>query len=99
MARSTDLIDAVADENMKVGAGAPAHYAASAMQGHAAHQNRLNIIAENSLANALLISGAAAAAAARTFTETDPKEAMSDAILGQQGAKVAQSTPPETAGP
>jgi hypothetical protein len=96
MAADQGLIDSVANENVKVGAGAPVHYAASLMQAHAGHMARLNIIAENGLQGFLAVHQAATAAAVRAFTEMDALEAMSNAVIGQQGAKVAQSTPPET---
>lgn len=106
MAIDQSIIDSVASENMKVGAGAPSHYAASAMQGHSALQNqvnahlaRLNMIAETALQNGIAISQAATASAVKSLTELDAVEAMSNAVIGQQGAKVAQSTPPETAVP
>lgn len=106
MAISQDLIDSVANENTKVGAGAPAHYAAAAMQAHSAlqaqqtlHLNRLNMIAETALQNGIAISQAATAASIKSLTELDAVEAMSNAVIGQQGAKIAQSTPPETAVP
>lgn len=97
------LVDSVANENTKVGAGAPSHYAASGMRSHAvqqeaqvAHLTRLNMIAETALQNGIAISQAATASAVRALTELDAVEAMSNAVVGQQGAKVAQTTPPET---
>ncbi len=106
MPRSEDLIASVADENVKVGAGAPSHYAAVAMkatadagQAMSAHFARLNMIAETALQNGITVSQAATASAVKSLTELDAVEAMSTAIVGQQGAKVAQSTPPETARP
>jgi len=100
------ILDSVANENTKVGAGAPAHYAAAAMEGHSAYQTavnahltRLNMIAETALANGISISQAATGSIIKSLTELDAVEAMSNAVIGQQGAKVAQSTPPETAVP
>ena len=99
MAADQGLVDSVANENSKIGAGAPSHYGASLMQAHAAHLSRLNIIAENALQNAIVVAQAATAAATRAFTELDTVEALGNTVLGQQAAKVAQSTPPETAKP
>lgn len=99
MAADQGLIDSVANENTKVVAGGPAGYFSTLGQAHTAHLSRLNIIAENALQNALVVAQGAAAAAVRAFTEMSAIEAMSNAIIGQQGAKVAQSTPPETAKP
>ena len=97
------LIDSVANENTKVGAGGPAHWAAAGMKAHAdyaaaqaAHLTRLNIIAETALSNALMISQAATGSIVKSLTELDAVEAMGNAVVGQQGAKVAQSTPPVT---
>lgn len=106
MPRSEDLIASVADENMKVGAGLPSHYAGVAMkatadaaQAQAAHLTRLNMIAETSLQNGIAIGQAATGSVVKALTELDAIEAMGNAVVGQQGAKVAQSTPPETARP
>ena len=106
MAADQGLIDSIANENVKVGAGAPSHYAAvglkataDAAQAQTAHLIRLNMIAETALANAITISQAATGSVVKSLTELDAVEAMSTAIVGQQGAKVAQSTPPETARP
>lgn len=96
MAADQGLIDSVANENTKVGAGAPAHYAAATMGAYAAHASRLNIIAENALQNALAVAQAATAAAIRGFTEMSVAEALSNAVVGQQGSKVAGNTPPVT---
>lgn len=100
------LIDSVANENTKVGAGAPAFYGAVGMKStadfqaaQAAHLTRLNMIAETALQNGIAVSQAAAAAAIKSLTELDAVEAMSNAVVGQQGAKVAQTTPPETGRP
>ena len=106
MAADQGLIDSIANENNKIGAGAPAHYAASAMQGHSALQNqvnahlsRLNMIAETALQNGIAISQAATASAVKSLTELDAVEAMSTAVIGQQGANIAQTTPRETGKP
>ena len=104
MAADQGLIDSVANENTKIGAGAPAFYGAAAMKSTAdaqvaqsGHFTRLQIIAEQALSNSIAISQAATAAAIKSLTELDAVEAMSNAVIGQQGAKIAQSTPPETA--
>lgn len=106
MAADQGLIDSVANENTKVGAGAPAWYATAGMKAttdiqtaQAAHFNRLQLIAEQALQNGISISQAATAAQIKGLTELDAVEAMSNAVVGQQGTKVAQSTPPETAKP
>lgn len=101
---NSNVVDSVVADNLKTIAGASAFYAAQTMQAHAAHANRLNIIAE-----------AIVARAAKGIVEEDPLEAVSAqkilsgndlgqtlAALGnvvaqlQQVMKGAQTTPPET---
>lgn len=96
---ASNLGATVMSDNLKVVAGGPSAYLSSLFQAHAAHLARLNMIAEDSLANGLMVSRAAASAAVKSLTELDAVEAMANAVVGQQGAKVAQSTPPETAKP
>lgn len=98
------LIDSVANENTKIGAGAPSHWSAAGMKATAdiqttqsAHIARLNMIAETALQNGIAVAQAATGMIIKSLTELDAVEAMSNAVVGQQGAKVAQSTPPETA--
>jgi hypothetical protein len=93
------IIDSVSNDNTKVIAGGPAGYFSTLAQAHTAHLSRLNMIAETALQNGISISQAATASAIKSLTELDAVEAMSNAVIGQQGAKVAQSTPPETAKP
>ncbi len=79
------IIDAVAGENFKTIAGIPAHTIAMAMQNAVSHQQAMNGI--------LL---AATGSVIRQLTEVGVEEAAAAAVLAQQGAKVAQSTPPVT---
>lgn len=102
---NSSVVDSVVADNLKTIAGASSFYAAQTMQAHAAHANRLNILAE-----------AIVSRAARSIVEDDPLEAVSAqkilsgndlgqtlSALGsvvaqlQQVMKGAQSTPPETA--
>jgi len=104
MSADQGLIDSVANENTKVGAGAPAFYQSIAMSNAVSHQNRMNIVAE-----------AATATAVNVLLNMDPSQAVSEqkvlsgndlaqqlsALLtalnsGQQGVKSAQTTPPVT---
>lgn len=105
MGLDSGLVDSVANANVKTVGEAAAHSMALAMQNSVAHQNRLNILAETAMAQAI-----------KGLQEVDPLEAIStvkaltgndnsQAILaqlaalasGQQAAKIGQSTPPETA--
>ena len=106
MAADQGLLDSVANENTKVGAGGPAFWGNAAMKATAdaqvamsAHFARLNMIAETALQNGIAVSQAATGSVIKALTELDAVEAMGNAVVGQQGAKVAQSTPPETAKP
>jgi hypothetical protein len=106
MAADQGLIDSVANENTKVTASAPVHWqiaaqkaTADAQIAQAGHFARLQMIAENALQQGIAISQAATGAIIKGLVELDAVEAMSNAVIGQQGAKVAQSTPPETAVP
>jgi len=97
------VVDAVANENFKVGAGAPAHYAASAMQAHAsqaqdaaAHRTRLQIIAEAELQNGLAFGRAVVGKVIEGLQQLTPEDAISGAVHGQVGAKTAGNVPPVT---
>ena len=79
------VLDAVANENFKVLGGVPAHTIAMSMQNAVSHQQAMN---------GLML--AAAGSVIRQLTEVGVEEAAAAAVLAQQGAKVAQSTPPET---
>jgi hypothetical protein len=91
------VVDSITMDNAKVVGGGPAGYFSTLAQAHSAHLSRLNMIAETALQNGISISQAATASAIKSLTELDAVEAMSNAVIGQQGAKLAQSTPPETA--
>jgi len=104
------LIDSVANENTKVGAGAPSFYGASAMRSHTEHTDQVGLIgrnalqngitiAQNALQNGLLLGQVIVGALAKAAAELDITQAVANATLAQQGAKVAQSTPPATAKP
>jgi hypothetical protein len=99
MAADQGLIDSVANENTKIGAGGPSHWTNGRMQADVAHTRRVDIIAEDALSQNLMLSRAATGAMLKALVELDAVEAMSNAVVGQQGAKIAQSTPPETAKP
>lgn len=93
------VVDSVASANMKTLGDGPAFFQNQAFANAIAHQNRMNILAETAVASAV-----------RSVATTPSEESQADlpsllsallAALGssQQAAKVAQSTPPETAKP
>jgi len=99
MAASVDLIESVANENNKVGAGAPAFFMNTVLQQHASHLARIQTITEQALQGFTTIHSVIIGKLAQAIIEMDPTEALANAVIGQQGTKVAQSTPPETAVP
>lgn len=96
MAADQGLIDSVANENNKVGAGGPAFWMNGIMQQHAGHLARVQAITEQALSGFTTIHQVIVGKLAQAIIEMDPTEALANAVVGQQGAKVAQSTPPET---
>lgn len=112
MAADQGLIDSVASENIKVGAGGPAYWLNTIMGAHAAHMAAL----QNAQLQSVQSFNAAMGRLNQTVVEEDPTDAVSKqkiltgndlggtlAQLGaviaqlQQVMKGAQSTPPETA--
>jgi hypothetical protein len=97
------VVDAVANENFKVGAGASAHYAGSAMNSHAsqaqdlaAHRTRLQIIAESALQNGLAFGRAVVAKAIEGIQQASPADAIADVAAGSVATKGAGNVPPVT---
>ena len=93
------LVDSVANDNVKVVAGGPSNYLSTLPQVHVGHLAALSQIRETALGSWVALMNAATGSVIKSLTELDAVEAMSNAVIGQQGAKVAQSTPPETAVP
>lgn len=109
------VVDSVASANFKTLGDGPAFYTGLAHGNAVSHQNRLQQLAESSLARMQILAETAVASAIRSVAVTPQEEAGADAtekhsdlaalvssILGalasgQQAAKVAQSTSPETA--
>ena len=103
MAADQGIIDSVSNSNLKTVAEAAAFYAAQGMANSVQSQNRLNILAEQALAvsikNLQTVSPEQAMSDAGVAAAGLPPSvvAMLTALAaGQQGAKVAQTTPPET---
>lgn len=96
MAADQGLIDSVANDNAKVVAGGPSNFLSTLPQVHVAHMAALAQIRETALGSWAAIMNAATGSIIKSLTELDAVEAMSNAVVGQQGAKVAQTTPPET---
>lgn len=99
MSADQGLIDSVANDNTKVVAGGPSNYLSTLPQVHVGHLAALSQIRETALGSWVALMNAATGSVIKSLTELDAVEAMSNAVIGQQGAKVAQSTPPETAVP
>jgi hypothetical protein len=96
MAADQGIIDSVANENTKVVAGGPAGYFSTLPQIHTAHLAALAQIDRGHMMAMNLLQLAITGSVSKSLTELDAIEAMSNAVIGQQGAKVAQTTPPET---
>lgn len=79
------LIDAVASENIKVGAGGPSFWMNLAMKGAVDSEN-----------HAARTTGLLHGALGKKIVELDTAESLAEAIVGQQATKVAQTTPPQT---
>lgn len=68
-----------------------------AMANAVSNQQAMNIAQLGVVNSFNNILAAATGMIVRTLMPADVAEALADAVVGQQGAKVAQSTPPETA--
>lgn len=101
------VIASVVNSNFKLLGDMPGHAAGLSIQNATSHQqalnaaslnavNAFNTLMVNSVASFSQIQAAATGAIVKSLTELDAIEAMSNAVIGQQGAKVAQTTPPET---
>lgn len=86
------VVDSITIDNVKVVAGGTA----AALVGHI---NRLNLLAEAELGNSISFGRAVAGKVIEGIQQMDAVDAMANAVIGQQGTKVAQSTPPQTAVP
>lgn len=104
MAADQGLIDSVANANTKTVAESTAFWTAQAMGNHVQSQNRLQILAETALAKSIEllqnISMEEASAVNKVGTGNDVAAQMQALLAalnsGQQGVKVAQTTPPVT---
>ena len=103
MALNQDIVEAVANSNFKTMAEANQLVMAGTAQNAAAHQNRLNLIAESSVGQIvknLNEFDTEQAQSIRTVINTELAPLLSSLIAavssGQQHAKVAQTTPPVT---
>lgn len=101
------VVDAVTGENFKVGAGGPAFYLNMAMSDAVSHQRSVNLVREAILARATKqIVGEdpqTAVSDQKVLSGNDLASTITQLLAAlasnQQSAKVAQSTPPETAVP
>lgn len=96
MGADQGMVDAVATENVKVVAGGPAGFYSTLPQVHVGHLAALAQIREAALGSFVALMNASTGAMVKTLVQLDPLEALGNAVVGQQGAKVGQSTPPET---
>ena len=111
MAISRDAVElateSVAAENIKVGAGYPMALLNAHLSQHLSHLNRVNVLAETALSQQikglLEVDPLEAVSVVKAMTGDDVAQQIMNKLAalggGQQVAKVAQSTPPETAVP
>jgi hypothetical protein len=98
------IIGSVVADNLKTVAGAGAFYAAQGMRAHVEHANRLNLIAENTLAywaKKLHETGVTEAVSSQKLLSGNDLAQQLTQLLsvvnsGQQQVKAAQTTPPVT---
>lgn len=101
---NSQVVDSVASANLKTLGDGPAFYQNMQFGQLVQAQNRLSILAETALASAvrsLAVTPQEEASASSTDKHSDLSGLISSLLAalghGQQAAKVAQSTPPETA--
>jgi hypothetical protein len=104
MALNPDVVEAVTAANFKTHAEGGAFYLNLAMGDAVAHQRRTHVIAENAMGRVVKdlieIDPAEAASVSKAVSGNDLAQQIVQLAAalggGQQGAKVAQTTPPDT---
>jgi hypothetical protein len=99
------VVDSVSSANLKALGDAPAFQMGLSYANAVSHQNRLNILAETAVASAIrsVATTPMEEAAGSTVEQHSALPGLISALLAalssnQQAAKVAQTTPPVTAG-